>query len=267
MMFRRMFDMMLAMFRFATVAAIPLSVAALVLTAGPVAAQSEPDTRLADAADVLAAFTADDDNAIPTDLLTRAHGIAVIPGMIRGGFLLGGRRGRGVLTVRQEQGGWSNPALITLTGGSIGWQFGAESADLVLVFANARSVRNIEDGKFTLGGDATAVAGPLGRQTTVALTGRAEVYAYVRSRGLFAGAVFEGARLDVDEQGSERFYRADTRAQYLGPQSDATPASAIRFLRVLERVATPVAPRGSRSEDATESESEEAQVFPLGGSR
>src|SRR5690606_34287610 len=81
-------------------------------------------------------------------------------------------------------------------------------ADVVLVFANERSVRNIEDGKFTLGSDVATVSGPVGRHTTTALTGRAEVYAYIRSRGLFAGAVFEGARLDVDEQGTARFYAA-----------------------------------------------------------
>jgi hypothetical protein len=113
---------------------------------------------------VLAAFTADDEQAIPAELLARAQGIAVIPHLIRGGFILGGRRGRGVLSVRTANGQWSNPALITLTGGSIGWQFGAESADVVLVFGNDRSNRHISHGKFTLGGDATAVAGPLGRR-------------------------------------------------------------------------------------------------------
>jgi lipid-binding SYLF domain-containing protein len=229
-------------------------------------AQTEHDNRLADAAAVIESFTANDQNSIPTELLARAHGIAVIPNLIRGGFLIGGRRGRGVLAIRSANGEWSNPALITLTGGSIGWQFGAESMDLVLVFANERSIRNIDDGKFTLGGDATAVAGPMGRHTAVALTGRAEVYAYVRSRGLFAGAAFEGSRLDVDEQGSERFYRSDNRAEALGAQNMATPASARRFLLTLTRAATLPAPRSRASSNAPE-ESEEAQIFPLGGSR
>jgi len=226
------------------------------------AADTEHEMRLTEAAAVLAKFTADDENAIPAELLGRAHGIAVIPNVIRGGFLLGGRRGRGVLVVKSASGEWSNPALITLTGGSIGWQFGAESTDLVLVFANERSVRNIDDGKFTLGGDATAVAGPLGRNTTAALTGRAEVYAYVRSRGLFAGAAFEGARLDVDEQGNERFYGADGHA--LGPQNEATPRTARRFLMAVEQAAHVPAPRRD-AERA--SEPEEAQIFPLGGAR
>jgi lipid-binding SYLF domain-containing protein len=248
--------------RFATAAAAALLLALSAAAPNGALAQSEHDTRLADAAAVLEAFTSDEQSSIPTDLLARAHGIAVLPRMIRGGFFIGGRRGRGVITVKTPEGRWSNPAMITLTGGSIGWQFGAESADLVLVFANERSVRNIEEGKFTLGGDATAVAGPLGRQTTAALTGRAEVYAYTRSRGLFAGATFEGARLDVDEQGSERFYGADTRAQPFGEQNAATPASALRFLRTLERAATIPAPSSTQS---TQDEPEEAQIFPLGG--
>lgn len=222
-------------------------------------AQTEHETRLADATLVLQGFTQDDETAIPTDLLARAHGIAVIPKVIRGGFLIGGRRGRGVLVVKSPNGEWSNPAMITLTGGSIGWQFGAESADLVLVFANQRSVRNIEDGKFTLGGEASAVAGPMGRHNASALTGRAEVYAYVQSRGLYAGAVFEGARLDVDEQGSERFYAADPVAEALREQNDGTPASARRFLLALERAALVPGPASVQPE----AEPEEAQVFPL----
>lgn len=257
---------------FAKVAAAALFAAAIALPARTLA-QPDDHAKLVDAAAVLEAFTAEDDAAIPTDLLTRARGIAVIPNMIRGGFLIGGRRGRGVISVRTEDGGWSNPAMITLTGGSIGWQFGAASADLVLVFANDRSVRNIEEGKFTLGGDATAVAGPLGRHSTAALTGRAEVYAYVRSRGLFAGAAFEGARLDIDEQGSARFYEADQRAQPFGAPNAGTPESATRFLRTLERIATAPAPRmarppGGQGGNAPEdSEPEEARTFPLGGSQ
>lgn len=247
----------------------PLIAAALCLVAAlaaPAAAgdMAEYERRFADAAEVLAAFTTDDEKAIPEELLARAQGIAVIPTMIRGGFILGGRRGRGVLSVRTENGQWSNPALITLTGGSIGWQFGAESTDLILVFANARSVRRIGDGKFTLGGDASAVAGPLGRRTTAALTGKAEVYAYFRSQGLFAGAAFEGARLDVDEQGDEAYYGAGSRAAPLRPQNEATPASARRFLLVLENAARPVGPPPAASGAETDS-TEGAVTFPLGG--
>jgi lipid-binding SYLF domain-containing protein len=224
---------------------------------------AEYERRFADAAEVLAAFTTDDEKAIPAELLARAQGIAVIPHLIRGGFILGGRRGRGVLSVRTPNGQWSNPALITLTGGSIGWQFGAESADLVLVFANARSVRHIADGKFTLGGDASAVAGPVGRRTTAALTGKAEVYAYFRSQGLFAGAAFEGARLDVDEQGGEAYYGGDSGAEPLHAQNEATPAGARRFLLVLENSSRMPAPATSRGGEPAATD-EGAVTFPLG---
>src|SRR5690606_9947967 len=171
-------------------------------------APKDDHERLARADNGLADLTAADPRRLPSDRLRRAPGSAVIPGVIRGRFLLGARRGRGVLTVRTADGRCANPAFVTLTGGSIGGQIGIESADVVLVFANERAVRNIEAGKFTLGGDVTTVAGPVGRHTTAALTGRAEVYAYIKSRGLFAGAAFEGARLDVDEQGTARYYAA-----------------------------------------------------------
>src|SRR5690606_39893505 len=100
--------------------------------------------RFADAVEVLTAFTQDEIGGIPIDLLARAHGIAVIPKVIRGGFLIGRRRGRGVLTLRGAAGRFTHPVLVTLTGGSIGGQIGVASADVVLVLANERSVRNIQ---------------------------------------------------------------------------------------------------------------------------
>ena len=136
-----------------------VSAAAVAVFAAPASAQRNDAERFVDAAKVLEIFTTDEEHGIPADILQRARGIAVIPKVIRGGFIFGGRRGRGVLAIRSPNGEWSNPAFVTLTGGSIGAQFGAESADVVLVFANDRSVRNIASGKFTLGGDATAVAG------------------------------------------------------------------------------------------------------------
>src|SRR5690606_15674615 len=153
----------------------------LLLSAASLPASAQDDVaKLAQAAEVLRAFTANEENGIPVELLQQARGIAIVPNLIRGGFILGGRRGRGVLAVRMSSGEWSNPAFITVTGGSIGWQFGVESADLILIFANDRSVRNIEDGRFTLGGEAAAVAGPLGRRSSTTVTARSEVYAYIR---------------------------------------------------------------------------------------
>jgi lipid-binding SYLF domain-containing protein len=237
-----------------------------VLAAGSAAAQTSDDVKLAQAEKVLHDFATDEQNGIPIDLLQRARGVVVIPNLIRGGFFVGGRRGRGVLIVRSPNGGWSNPAFVTLTGGSIGWQFGAESADVVLVFANDRSVKNIQDGKFTMGGDATAVAGPAGRRTTAAMTGKSEVYIYAHGRGLFAGAAFEGARLDVDQDGSAAFYRANGQAKPLGEQSSATPESAQHFLRTIDGASAAVAgappPKPVGAEHA---ESDGVKIYPLGG--
>jgi lipid-binding SYLF domain-containing protein len=211
---------------------------AALLALTPAAAQRNDDAKFVDAAKVLELFTTDEEHGIPADILQRARGIAVIPNLIRGGFLFGGRRGRGVLAIRSPNGAWSNPAFVTLTGGSFGAQFGAESADVVLVFANDRSVRNIASGKFTLGGDATAIAGPLGRRTQVAMTGRAEVYVYMHSRGLFAGAAFEGTRLDIDQEGSAAFYR-NTSGVPLGAQTFDTPTATLPFLDALRTAAVP----------------------------
>jgi lipid-binding SYLF domain-containing protein len=238
-----------------------------VASLGPAQAQRNDNERFVNAAKVLELFTTDEEHGIPTDILQRARGIAVIPNLIRGGFVFGGRRGRGVLAIRSPNGEWSNPAFVTLTGGSFGAQFGAESADVVLVFANDRAVRNIASGKFTLGGDATAIAGPLGRRTSTAVTGRAEVYVYMHSRGLFAGAAFEGTRLDVDQEASSAFYR-NTGGVPLGAQTVQTPTAALPFLDALRTAAvlagTPasVAPADGRSPSPSP-ESEEAVTFPL----
>ena len=235
------------------------------LTAGliaqaPAARAQDATRKLADAAELIEAFTANDDEAIPTDLLQRARGIAVIPNVLRGGFILGGRRGRGVIVVRDERGGWSNPAFVTLTGGSIGWQIGAESTDLVLVFANENAVKNMASGKFTLGGDASAVAGPLGRHATMAVTFRAEVYGYVRSRGLFAGAAFQGARLSIDDEMGQALYTGAATA--LGPQNEATPSAARRFLLALAEASLTPQAAPAAAEDSGDSR-EEAALFPL----
>lgn len=240
---------------------VALLVLAALAMSNPVRAQSADEEKLAHAAAVLVGFTADEDKSIPADLLQRARGIAVIPSLLRGGFFIGGRRGRGVLTVRSPSGDWSNPAFITLTGGSMGFQFGAEAADVVLVFGNDHSVRNMADGKFTLGGDATAIAGPLGKRTTAAVTGKSEVYIYTHSKGLFAGAAFEGARLDVDEEGNAQFYGNGTAA--LASRSGATPASAARFLDTLAGVTgtTGLAPRGSASDHGNTAE--QAIIYPI----
>ena len=165
-------------------------------------AQDIAQRKLADASLSISRFFAD--GTITSEVLDSAYGIAVIPNVVRAGFILGARRGKGVLVTRTSNGTWSNPAFIQLTGGSIGWQIGAESAELVIVFANEASIRNIADGRFTLTGDATAIAGPTGRRSTAAVMFKSEVYAYVKSKGLFAGASLEGTRLAMDPRTNTR---------------------------------------------------------------
>ena len=220
-------------------------------------AQRTPAQKMDDATEVLTAFTlASNEDGIPADLIARAQGIAVIPDVFRGGFFLGGRRGRGVLSIRSDDGSWTQPAFVTLTGGSVGWQFGVETIDLILIFANEASVRAIERGRFTLGADATAVAGPAGRRATVAVTFKAEVYSYTRSQGLFAGAAFEGAKLGIDGDAALAFYGAGDAA--LTPANN-TPLSASAFLQVLRSAA--IVSAGSNPPRSTEIE--ETQTFPL----
>jgi lipid-binding SYLF domain-containing protein len=252
----------------------PLRSAALALLAvlgATVATQADArrrndDERLAEAAHVLDVFASDEEHGIPVQVLEQARGILVIPNLFRGGFVIGGRRGRGVLAIRTPNGEWSNPAFVTLTGGSLGAQFGAEKADLVLVFANDRSLRNIQAGKFTLGGDASAIGGPMGRRSTAVMTGRAEVYAYMHSRGLFAGATFEGLRLDIDEEAGAAFY-GNSGAKPLGEQGYGTPAAAQPFLDALRGAVLLAGPGGAQQpgprSGVDTSATESAVTFPL----
>ena len=227
-------------------------------------AQTIEEARLTNAGAVLQAFTDGTVMSIPPEILSYAQGVAVIPGVLRMGLVFGGRRGRGVVTVRGEDGNWSNPAFITLTGGSVGAQIGVESTDIVLVFGSARSVRNIGRGKFTLGGDAAVTAGPVDRaaRATTDMTFTSEVYAYADSRGLFAGASLEGTRLSMDTSANGNFYPPGGSAQPLQPQNFSTPATVRRFLLTLEQSAGSGTPPPASSD---EEEEDEVIIYPLGG--
>lgn len=231
------------------------------LLAGQSQGQSAEEARLTSAGAVLQAFTSNPETAIPASLLQQAQGIAVIPGVLRMGFIFGGRRGRGIVTTRGSDGNWTNPSFITVTGGSVGAQIGVESIDIVLVFGSARSVQNIGRGKFTLGGDVAVTAGPAGRasQATTDLTFTSEVYSYTDSRGLFAGASLEGTRLAIDVQANTNFYPPGSSAQPLQPQSFATPAAVRRYLLSLNQAEGTDASSAPR-----DGEPEEAIIYPLG---
>jgi lipid-binding SYLF domain-containing protein len=147
------------------------------------------------------------EEGIPEALLSEAYGIAVLPGVIKAAYGIGGRYGKGILMV-QDKRKWSNPSFITITGGSIGWQIGVQKADIILVFKSRKSIDNITQGKFTLGVDASIVAGPIGRsaEASTDIDLEAEIYSYSQSKGLFAGISIKGASLQIDYEANASFY-------------------------------------------------------------
>ena len=180
---------------------------ALAFTPASEAATRE-EKRVADSADVLDQFLRIPESSVPPSLLSRAYAVAVVPNVVKAAFGLGARRGKGVIVVRQDDNSWSNPAFIALTGGSFGWQVGAQSTDIILVFKTRKGVEGIANGKLTLGADASIAAGPVGRHTGGAtdLVLEAEVVSYSRSRGLFAGVALEGAGVTMDRKANAAFY-------------------------------------------------------------
>ncbi len=165
--------------------------------------------------------------AIPPKLLAKAQGMAIIPGEVKAGFILGGEYGRGILITRVADGTWSPPLFVSLAAGSFGPQIGVESTDLILVFNSARSL-NMKNGKITLGGALSVAAGPLGRtaeaSTDIPLS--AEVYSYSRSSGVFAGASVQGSVLSTDFNANRDFYGI---ADPLSVPAKVVPESARRF--------------------------------------
>jgi len=207
------------------------------LLAIPASAATKQEKKVADATDVLDQLLRIPEQSIPPSLLSRAYAIAVIPNVVKIGFGLGARRGKGILVVRREDNSWSNPALLNLTGGSLGFQIGIQSSDIFLVFKTRKGVEGIENGKLTLGADASIAAGPVGRHTSAAtdLKFRAEVYSYSRARGLFAGVSFEGAGLTMDRKSNAAFYGSPsiTPEQIFESSGNVAPQAANNFVQLL----------------------------------
>lgn len=218
-----------------------LGLATACLCAAFPARADTPEETATDAVEVLRALADIPEQGIPPRLFHDAAGIAVIPGMVKAGFVVGGRHGNGLLSVRQD-GVWSLPTFISVTGGSIGFQAGVQSSDIVLVFKSRRSVEGIMDGKFTLGGDASVAAGPVGRTASAATDGQlqAEIYAYSRARGLFAGIAIDGAAIQIDHKDNARAYGAGAApgSIFAGNVSER-PSPVVTFVNTLEeRTAT-----------------------------
>lgn len=188
------------------------AVALAVLCAMPSAglAQTKQDKIINNATEVLASVSGMPAKAIPEFLLKDASGVAIIPNVIRAGFIFGAQRGEGVLFVRREDKTWSPPAFLTIIGGSFGWQIGVESMDLILVFRNRRGIESLLKGSTTLGADASVAAGPLGRDATAAtnLNLDASVFSYSQTRGLFVGLALNGAVMSIENAANCSYYQA-----------------------------------------------------------
>ncbi len=178
-----------------------------------------------DATNVFAQAMVMPGNSIPRNLLAEAHAIAIMPSMVRGAFVVGVQHGRGVLVVRDASGAWQPPRFIVITGGSIGYQIGVQATDLVLVFRTPQSVANLLRGTVKIGVDASAAAGPVGRQTSAAtdLQLRAEILSYSRARGAFIGVSIDGSSISLDPTAEAMYYQPP----------GAVPASAMNLLQTI----------------------------------
>ncbi|MFM8705563.1 MAG: YSC84-related protein [Planctomycetia bacterium] len=186
------------------VAIAPHAVAQSAITAGAQELQTVTTAR-----EALDQFCGLQIESIPQAMLEKAEGVAIFPNMIKGGFILGVNYGKGVLSVRNPDRTWSAPVLVTMGGGSVGFQAGVQAADIVLVFATPRSLQGLLNGqKVTLGADASIAVGPVGRQANAGTDAQlgAEIYSYARSRGLFLGVSLGGSDLSVDNNANSMLY-------------------------------------------------------------
>src|SRR6202050_4904741 len=196
------------------------------------------DDRLDASADTLTDMMRASDRGIPSDLLDRAKCIVVIPGMKKAGFIFGAEEGRGFAVCRRQGGTeWSAPAAMRSEGGSFGFQIGASETDVVLLVMNDGGMKHLLSDKFTLGGDASAAAGPIGRDASARTDAmlNAEMLSYSRSHGLFAGISLEGATLRPDGETNRELYGHDSTNREILTGDFKTPAAATKFERALHR--------------------------------
>lgn len=202
----------------------------------PAFAGAREEARLIEASGVLEELFAQRDTVIPEKLMARAHGIVVVPNVVKVAAVVGGRHGAGVMVVRDASGKFSDPIMVTLSGGNVGWQIGVQSTDIVLVFTTARGIRGITDGKLTLGADASVAAGPVGRSASAATDQNftAEVYSYSRARGLFAGVALDGSVVAIDNKSNRRLYgKSASAADIVAGKVSTNVDAANRFERAI----------------------------------
>lgn len=203
-------------------------------------ASSDTEKRLNEAAKVLDDIMNVPDKGIPEGILASAKCVALVPSLIKAGFIVGGRYGRGVATCRNKSG-WSGPAPFTITGGSWGLQFGGEEVDLVLVVMSDKGMHDFLATRFKLGAGASVAAGPVGRVTETSMEGKPKsgILSYARSRGVFAGLDLNGAVIKQDSGGMRDLYGAVVpfKAVLLGKVP--APEKTRHFLATVEKWATP----------------------------
>lgn len=214
--------------------------AALTATLLPFTAYAASDApkRLQTAAEAFKEVMGIPDKAIPQDLLEKAECIVIIPDLKKGAFIVGGKYGKGFVSCRKKDGvGWSAPGSVRIEGGSVGFQIGASEMDVFMLVMNDRGMERLLGDKFTLGADATIAAGPVGRVAQAETDARmtAEILAWSRARGLFAGIALNGATLREDDDWNQDLYGKPLKNREIVSGSVAAPRSAAPLLRELDR--------------------------------
>src|SRR5271156_3053801 len=183
--------------------------------------------RMHKSVEVLQSIMSTPDKGIPEEVLSGAKCVVIVPNLLKGGFIFGGKHGRGVATCRTPEG-WSAPAFVTIGGGSWGLQIGIEDVDLVMLVMNDRGLQHLLSSKFELNGDGSVAAGPVGRQATAGTDWKlnTEVLSYSRSKGVFAGLTLEGAVVEQDNDSTRAIYGEHMKFRNILSGRATTPASA-----------------------------------------
>ena len=203
-----------------------------------VAADNEPVQRLGAAAAVFSEIMAAPDKGIPQDLLEKAHCIVIVPDLKTAAFVFGGKYGKGYLSCRNKSGaGWSAPGTVRIEGGSVGFQIGGSSTDLIMLVMNERGADKLLADKFTIGGEASAAAGPVGRTATAQTDAQmhADILSWSRTQGLFAGVALEGATLRQDLDDNAEMYGKRLENRAIVTKGVHVPRVAIPFIDLLNK--------------------------------
>ena len=202
--------------------------------------KSDVQKRMDNAATVLQEIAAAPDKGIPEDVMNGAKCVAIVPHMIKGGFGIGGQHGKGVATCKTTTGGWSAPAFFAVSGGSFGLQIGAEGVDLVMLVMNEQGMQALLSDKFQVGGDASAAAGPVGRDAAAGTDWKlkAPILTYSRSKGAFAGISLNGSVIRQDKDATQALYGQPVTSQQLLAGQKPVPPEARGFLNAVQRAQT-----------------------------